>query len=284
MPAKINDKGYKNLTLRLPDDLHRQLSNQATSSGHTLNGHLVNIVRGHLMDSGYYPNVIKSLSGRLYEVNVVPVRHEHGSRVFCSQFVLSEYHPLYKGERAEYFIGIDRQLLANRDPFGMVEDVGLALLNFYNRLGFELDELAWHQNATEPESPASLWKDNWRFIGSETTRDLEEFLIELRRNHWKDKLVIRTGQRQEQRYASIRNEAYFLEERPILEPGDADFERYAYDSAAKWLRSYDEINPDLTEEFIEDEYNVLPRYVQHQIDADRYASILRRCLNQLRKS
>ncbi len=206
MPSNSNDKGHKNLTLRLPDEFHRQLQHQAQASGHTLNGHLVNIVRGHLMGSGYYPNVIKSLSGRLFEIGVVPIPHEHAGRLFCSQFVVSEYHPLYSGQRAEYLIGVDSQLAFGGDPFGIVNDVGIGLLNFYNRKGFEIDQLAWHKVPSEPDSPVSQWKDNWRYIGPETIRNVDEFLIALGRNHWKDRLLVATGQSQERRFDSIRKE------------------------------------------------------------------------------
>jgi hypothetical protein len=212
MPAKVTDKGYKNLTLRLPDEFHRQLLQQASTSGHTLNGHLVNIVRGHLLDSGYYPNVMKSFSGRLFEVDVVPIPHKQGSRLFCSQFVVREYSPLYKGQRAEYVFGLDQQLVSDDNPFGVVRDVGIALLNYYNRKGFEIDQLAWQRVATEPDSPVSPWKDNWRYIGPETTKNSEEFLIALGRDHWKDQLLIRTGQSQQSRFDAIRKEAYGSDE------------------------------------------------------------------------
>jgi len=200
------DKGrhHKNLTLRLPDDYHDQLNRQAGKRALTLNAHLLNIVRRHLLESGFAPDVIKSLSGRLFEIKVVPISQGAGN-YFCAHFEVLEYHPLYTKRRAQYIFGLASRLAGDDDPYGVVKDVGLALLNFYNRKGFEIDQLAWQTAASDPQSPNPTMKDNWRYIGTDITKDHRPFMISLARDHWKDDRLILTGQSQDIR-CNLRTE------------------------------------------------------------------------------
>ncbi len=199
MPSKLKNQEskYKNLTLRLPDEFHRQLVGQAERRGLTLNGLLVNLVHRHLLDSGYAPGVIKSLSGRLFEISVEPIPDDY-ENFYCCRFDIYENHPLYNKRRAQYIFGVSKMLIEQRiDPYDQVKDVGLALLNFFNRRGLEIDQLAWQVNPKDPPTPSPSMKDNWRYIGTSTSNNLVEFLIALSRNHWKDELVISTGQSQD---------------------------------------------------------------------------------------
>ncbi len=210
MPSKAADEREddknKNLTLRLPEEYHRQLVSQAVRRGLTLNALLVGLVHRHLLESGYAPDVIKSLSGRLFEITITPLSDRYGD-YFCCRFDVYENHPLYKKRRAHYLIGVSYSLAGKEsDPYGLVKDVGLALLNFYNRRGLELDQLAWQSGPHDPPSPSPSLTDNWRYIGSSTTRNVGEFLIALGRNHWKDELLASTGQSQDIR-CSLRTDA-----------------------------------------------------------------------------
>lgn len=208
MPSKHeNQEGkYKNLTLRLPDEYHRQLVGQAARRGLTLNALLVSLVHRHLLDSGYATDVIKSLSGRLFEINVEPIPDRYDD-FFCCRFDIFENHSLYDKRRAHYIIGVSYSLVDQKiDPYDQVKDVGLALLNFYNRRGLEIDQLAWQVGPHDPPSPSPSMQDNWRYIGSSTTKNLGEFLIALARNHWKDDLLVSTGQSQDIR-CNLRTEA-----------------------------------------------------------------------------
>lgn len=207
MPSKFdeNDK-IKNLTLRLPGVYSRQLSNQAARLGLTLNAHLVNILSRHLLETGYAPNVIKSLSGRLFHIEFAPVPNS-AYGYFCARFDIYEHHPLYEKRRAHYLIAVASQLLwPDTEPHEMVSDVGLALLNFYNRSGLEIDQLAWQIPPESPPSPSPTMKDNWRFIGTSVTKNLSEFMIALAKNHWKDDLLVATGQSQDLR-CNLRSES-----------------------------------------------------------------------------
>lgn len=49
-------------------------------------------------------------------------------------------------------------------------------------------------------------KDNWRYIGPALTKNLAEFMLALGRNHWKDDLLVVTGQSQDIR-CELRTEA-----------------------------------------------------------------------------
>ncbi len=207
MPSKFdkeNEKSYKNLTLRLPDEFHRQLIVQASRRGLTLNGFLVDIVYRHLLESGFAPDVIKSFSGRLFEIQIEDIPDENLG-YFCSRFDVYECHPLYNKRRAHYIIGVDYDLVEKIDPYGVVKEVGLGLLNFYNRQGLEIDQLAWQTNPSDPPSPSPSMKDNWRYVGTSTTKNLSEFLIAIGRNHWKDELLVLMGQSQDIR-CNLRTE------------------------------------------------------------------------------
>jgi hypothetical protein len=199
MPSRdTGDRGCKNLTLRLPDEYHRQVATQAARSGLTLNAHLINIVQRHLMDSGFAPDVLKSLSGRLFQIEAEPVsRQLHASGYFCSRFDVNEYHPLYIKRRAHYVFGIANSIAGDIEPYGVVKDIGRALLNFYNRKGLEIDQLAWQTRPTDPPSPSSTMKDNWRYIGTDIAGDPGAFMVSLARNHWRDDLLVSTGQSQD---------------------------------------------------------------------------------------
>lgn len=139
--AEVDDRGPRNLSLRLPDDYHRQLSAQAARRGLTLNGHLVSIVERHLLDTGYFPDVIKSLSGRLFDIEVEPLTDRYAG-FLCSRFDIYENHPLFRKRRAHYILGVSNRLLVSNDPHGEVRDLGIGLLNFYNRQATEIDQLA----------------------------------------------------------------------------------------------------------------------------------------------
>jgi len=198
------DEKSKNLTLRLPDEFHRQLAAQASRQGLTLNGLLVGIVNRHLLESGYAPGVIKSLSGRLFEINFEPIADTYDD-YFCGRFDIFENHPLYNKRRAHYIIGVSRSLIGQADPYDVVKDIGLGLLNSYNRRGLEIDQIAWQRGPKDPSSPSPTMKDNWRYIGSSTTKNISEFLVSLARNHWKDELLVATGQSQDIR-CNLRTE------------------------------------------------------------------------------
>lgn len=274
-----SEGGHKNLTLRLPDEYHRQIVKQAERFGLTLNAHLNNIVRRHLMESGYYPDVLKSSSGRLFEIEVAEIpRSKHSGTYFCSRFDIVEHHPLYDKRRAFYVFGVESSLIHKSDPFGAVKDIGIALLNFYNREGLEIDQLAWQEDLRGPSSPNPEIPDNWRYIGPETTRTVEEFMVTLGRNHWSDPLLQVTGLSQDLRYGRRTERDLY---RTVIVQKEANFEGHGYDSAENWLRTHGQ--DELSEEFTMSEYEDLPRYIQEQINPDKYFQIVSRCLNQLKK-
>ena len=206
MPSNHEERGFKNLTLRLADEYHRQLIAQAARRGLTLNAHLSNIVERHLMDSGFAPDVLKSLSGRLFEIVVEPIRQTSTFDYFCSRFDVVEHHSLYEKRRAHYIFGVDSDLCGEKDPYGVVKDVGLALLNFYNRQGYELDQLAWQTTPKDPPTPSQTMKDNWRYIGPSVTNNVAVFMVALARNHWKDDRLAITGESQDIR-CKLRSES-----------------------------------------------------------------------------
>lgn len=269
---------HKNLTLRLPEEQHRQLLGQTERSGLTLNAHLINIVQRHLMDSGYFPDVIKTHSGRLFEIEVTEIpRNTHDGTYFCSRFDVIEQHPLYSKRRAHYLFGVAGPLAFGSDPYNVVREVGIGLLNFYNRQFLEIDQLAWNVESSQPQNPSPTMKDNWRFIGTDIARNIDQFLIALGRDHWKDELLIATGQSQDIRCGLRSEEDLFSSPgRSYVMHAASDFERYASDTIEKWLRT--NRDEQLSKDFSDEQYQVLPRYIQKQIDNDEYFQIVLGCL------
>lgn len=183
---------HKNLTLRLPSELHKQLVSQSEQSSLSLNAHLINIVTRHVMETGYYPNMIKSLSGRLFEIKITNIPHSETPGSYSSRFDLYEYNPLYYHWQSYYVISVADELIYGLHHYDVVEKVGKSLLNFYNRQGYEIDQLAWQQEDTTTS-------DNNRVINSKTTRHIDDLITALNRNQWKDGLLILMGKSQSQR-------------------------------------------------------------------------------------
>lgn len=280
--GKMTAKEQKNLTFRLPDDYHRQLYDQAERQGLTMNAHLMNIVSRHLQESGYFPNVLKSASGRLFEIEVENIPHgTHSTRYFCARFDITEIHALYKKRRAKYVFGLANELIQGSEPYQAVKDLGFALLHFYNRGLLEIDQLAWQPGVTDPNAPRPNQDDNWRYIGLGTTSNLAKFFMILGKNQWKDPQLILTGESQDLRY-KLRSEddLYNPSETLARSSNHADFERYAADAAVSWIKKFGEL--EINEDWAVDYYNDLPRYVQKQIDVDEYCDLIEKCYEKLR--
>lgn len=144
------------------------------------------------------PDSIKSPSSRLLEIQVEPTKQGNLGSYYSSRFDVVQYNPLYTKRRAHYIIGLNEDLIGKQqEPFSIVKDVGLGLLNLYNRQGFELDQIAWKTVSNQPRTPSPTMEDNWRYIGLDTTTDSERFLISLFKDEWKDDLVWKTGQSQD---------------------------------------------------------------------------------------
>jgi len=187
----------KNLTLRLPENYHKQLQMQADRRGDSLHAMILFAIRRHLMDSGYAPDVIKSASGRLFEIGIEPLSRQLAdiSEYFASKFDVWETTPLDERRKAVYVFGVHRHLVDDapiKDPYQFVRELGLAVLNFYNRQRVEIDQLAW---TMDPKN------DNRRMFNSnEFGRVPESLLMDIAKDEWEDPKVSKTGQSQDVRY------------------------------------------------------------------------------------
>lgn len=171
-----------NISLRIPEEYRKQLQLQADRKSVSFNAHLLRVLEIHLMSSGFGPTSITSVSGRLFEIRCEPYIDNVDETSWA--FFIDE--PNFEKERAYYVIGIGRTVLRDwqvNDKTTVTKEVGLALLNFYNRQGMEVDKLVWNQYSGVDE-------DNRRLLQvAETPETLEQFLDQLMTNSWTDKFV-----------------------------------------------------------------------------------------------
>jgi len=189
-----------NFTLRLPEEYRKRLQLQADKRGISVNAHVLRILEIHLMHSGFGPTSITSnSSGRLFEIRMELAVDSVEETTFA--FFIDE--PKYEKERAYYLIGVGRTALRDwnvKDKQTVAKEIGLSLLNFYNRLGLEIDRLKWAQF---PEN------DGRRILqASEVPETLEEFLAKLLDDSWKDAYVVQTESSQDIRRGRVESALY----------------------------------------------------------------------------
>ncbi len=172
-----------NISLRMPDEYRKRLQLQADKKGISLNAHVLRVLEIHLMSSGFGPTSITSLnSGRMFQIRCEPYQ----DNVDETTFVYFIDEPKFEKERAYYLIGIGRMVLRDwqvKDKATVAKEVGLALLNYYNRHGLEIDRLVWSQYPG-PDN------DNRRILQvADVPETLEQFLDMLLSDTWTDKFA-----------------------------------------------------------------------------------------------
>ncbi len=181
-----------NISLRIPEEYRKRLQLQADKKSISFNAHLLRILEIHLMSSGFGPTSLTSASGRLFQIRCEPYLDNVDETTWA--FFVDE--PKFEKERAYYLIGIGRTVLRDwqvKDKVTVSKEVGLALLNFYNRQGMEIDKLSWNQY-TGPEA------DGRRILQvAELPETLEQFLDLLIAGSWTDRFVQQLDQSQDLR-------------------------------------------------------------------------------------
>jgi hypothetical protein len=171
-----------NISIRIPDEYRRRLQLQAEKKGISFNAHVLRVLEIHLMSSGFGPTSLTSASGRLFQIRCEPYLDNVDETTWA--YFIDE--PKFEKERAYYLVGIGRTILRDwqvNDKATVSREVGLALLNFYNRKGMEIDRLVFNQY-TGPDN------DNRRVLQVvEVPETLQEFLDLLMAQDWVDKFV-----------------------------------------------------------------------------------------------
>lgn len=171
-----------NISLRIPDEYRKRLQLQADKKGISFNAHLLRVMEIHLMNSGFGPPSLTSGTGRLFQIRCEPYLDNVDETTWA--YFIDE--PKYEKERAYYLIGIGRTILRDwqvKDKAQVSKEVGLALLNYYNRRGMEADRLVWNQYPG-PEN------DGRRVLQvAEVPETLEQLLDLLMTDKWVDKFV-----------------------------------------------------------------------------------------------
>ncbi len=179
-----------NISLRIPEEYRKRLQLQADKKGVSFNAHLLRILEIHLMSSGFGPTSVTSTNGRLFQIRCEPYLDTVDETTWA--YFVDE--PKFEKERAYYLIGIGRTVLRDwqvKDKATVSKEVGLALLNFYNRQGLEIDKLIWNQYAV-PES------DGRRLLQvAEVPETLEQFLDILISGNWTDRFVEQSDRSQD---------------------------------------------------------------------------------------
>jgi hypothetical protein len=171
-----------NISLRIPDEYRKRLQLQADKKGISFNAHLLRVMEIHLMSSGFGPTSLTSATGRLFQIRCEPYLDNVDETTWA--YFIDE--PKFEKERAYYLIGIGRTILRDwqvKDKSQVSKEVGLALLNYYNRRGMEADRLVFNQYPG-PDN------DGRRVLQvSEVPETLEQFLDLLMTDKWVDKCV-----------------------------------------------------------------------------------------------
>jgi hypothetical protein len=171
-----------NISLRIPDEYRKRLQLQADKKGVSFNAHLLRVMEIHLMNSGFGPTSLTSGTGRLFQIRCEPYLDNVDETTWA--YFIDE--PKYEKERAYYLMGIGRTILRDwqvKDKAQVSKEVGLALLNYYNRRGMEADRLVWNQYPG-PEN------DGRRVLQvAEVPETLEQLLDLLMTDKWVDKYV-----------------------------------------------------------------------------------------------
>jgi len=179
-----------NISLRIPDDYRKRLQLQADKKSISFNAHVLRVLEIHMMSSGFGPTSVTSTSGRLFEIRCEPYVDNVDETTWA--FFIDE--PKFEKERAYYFIGIGRTILRDwqvKDKSTVSKEVGLALLNYYNRRGLEIDRLAW----TQYPGPDN---DGRRVLQvAEVPETLEQFLDLLMTDKWTDKYLEQSDKSQD---------------------------------------------------------------------------------------
>lgn len=171
-----------NISIRIPEEYRKRLQLQADKKALSFNAHVFRVLEIHLMSSGFGPTSITSASGRLFQIRCEPYL-DNVDETTWADFI---DEPKFEKERAYYFIGIGRTILRDwqvKDKATVSKEVGLALLNFYNRKGLEVDRLVWNQYPG-PDN------DGRRVLQvAEVPETLEQYLDLLMTDKWIDKYV-----------------------------------------------------------------------------------------------
>ena len=172
-----------NISIRLPDEYRKRLQLQADKKGISFNAHILRVMEIHLMNSGFGPvSLTSTTSSRLFQLRCEPYVDNVDETTWA--YFIDE--PKFEKERAYYVIGIGRTVLRDwqvKDKATVAKEVGLALLNFYNRSGMEIDRLGW----TQYPAPDN---DGRRVLQvAEVPETLEQFLDDLASERWTDKFV-----------------------------------------------------------------------------------------------
>jgi hypothetical protein len=179
-----------NISLRIPDDYRKRLQLQADKKSISFNAHVLRVLQIHMMSSGFGPTSVTSSSGRLFEIRSEPYVDNVDETTWA--FFIDE--PKFEKERAYYIIGIGRTILRDwqvKDKSTVSKEVGLALLNYYNRRGLEIDRLAW----TQYPGPDN---DGRRVLQvAEVPETLEQFLDLLMTDKWTDKFIEQSDKSQD---------------------------------------------------------------------------------------
>ena len=169
-----------NISIRLPDEYRKRLQLQADKKGISFNAHILRVLEIHLMNSGFGPTSLTSMSSnRLFQLRSEP----YLDNVEETSWAFFVDEPKFEKERAYYVIGIGRTILRDwqvKDKSTVAKEVGLALLSFYSRSGMEIDKLIWSQYPG-PDN------DGRRVLQvAEVPETLEQFLDDLAAEKWID--------------------------------------------------------------------------------------------------
>ena len=174
-------------TIRMPESLKARLEHSAANQNMSISQFVVHVLEQHYLAAGFASREIVVSRGRNLEIRIAPINHVVGQPSLM--FFLDD--SMRKREIGAYKIGISaevesRFLFEKGDVYQAIEEIGIALLHFYNRLGRNLGQLSWKQFPNDHSFRLLEPKDLKTNLGIHLMT-LEEFLLALAEGQWTDR-------------------------------------------------------------------------------------------------
>lgn len=184
----MNAESTVTYTLRLAKDLRLRLERSASHRGMSINQLILDLVDQHYQAAGFVPGKGIKSGGRNLEIRIKDKHHPPGMPT-CSFFVDD---PSREREVACYTFGFSSQFMwqvhiEEADQYKVIEEIGLALIHYYNRLGRNITKLEWDQFPTISNQRILQVQDAKTKNGSYIL-SVESFLCALQEGLWDDRL------------------------------------------------------------------------------------------------
>ncbi len=175
-------------TLRLTENLKSRLERSACNRNLSLNQLILEIIDRHYQAAGFAQGSTIMVHGRPLEIRVKHVTSHPPGMPMCF-FYLDD--PSRERELACYSFGFSTQFMRQLNiientPYEAIAELGMALLHYYSRNGYDITRLEWCQLPTVTNRRILQVQDTKTTTGA-YIRSLEQFMTALLEGLWVDR-------------------------------------------------------------------------------------------------